>query len=404
LEDIFSYVICLSYRGLEWQRIYASFWFRNYFQNASGNFTCDFIYAFFVVPWVASLWHKRKRILKFILPVFFLVLIKHFSLFLTSSGRYTTDFTPGDSYFIELLFFLIIFLSMIIFVCNIRNIRELLVLNFALVLGCAIAPTVDLIFFPHLIGTRVTSEAGVSVPGGFWNFAVIGVVTTFWFSFCLMGYYSKKQRVLLWVLLGVIILGSFVGLSRTVLISLGLSSLTYLFLSKNLPKKIYFLLFILVGFVVFDHYFGFVLSNLQSRISEYEGGFYDSSRVDIWKEYLSHISEYWLFGSSPEGHRFFCQDRSGPHSIFLNWFVRFGVAGLLAFLWLLLGVFESVIKIGKYLSREKYARIMAWVISYITLVAYNKSGFLTPSLYTMFAFIFVLAAIGQESAQAEILK
>ena len=284
---------------------------------------------------------------------------------------------------------------MIFFVCSIRNTRELAGINFYLVLGCAVAPAIGFIFFPNMVGTRVAVVEGVSFSGGFWNSSIVGMVTTFWFSLCLMEYYFKKQAVLLWLLLGVIIMGALVGLSRTAFVSLGSSLLVYFFLSRSFSKRIWLLLLFLAVSILILRNFDLVLYNMQSRLGQHSN-LLNESRILIWQDYLAHISEYWMFGVSTEGYRVFSMEYMGPHSIFLNWLVRFGIVGLLGFLWLLYGVFLSVKKIRVYFSRERYARVMAWTVSYITLVAYNETGFQVPSLYAIFAFIFVLAEIGQE--------
>ena len=345
------------------------------------------------------MFNKRRKLLWYVLPLISVFLFKYASLYISSpsmfldEGMQLRESIPADSYqhkqdyVADLIYFSIIFPAMVFLVVGIDNIKQLELACFYLTMGGAVYPLIGVVFFPYMIGSRAVALNGVGLSGGFWNPAVVAFVTSFWLMVALWEYSSFKRRGVAFFSLLLILLGSLVGLSRSAGLCVLGSLLGYLFFSKNFKKKIYAFVFIFFGAILFIHFFDVVIHNFQVRLEVQ--GFRSDSRIHIWQDYWANIGQYWLAGAGAEGFKFYSADNMSPHSIFLSWLVRTGILGLLAFLWFLYGVFLSVIKVGVYLSREKFAMLIAWLVSYMGLVSFNNTGFITPSFYMALCLILV---------------
>lgn len=341
--------------------------------------------------------HRGHLFSKCFLFFTIVVFVKYLTLYLSSPQTFMgvdnfsigiDNYSSKTDYLSEALFFLIIILSIFVFVRSIRSLLELQCVVVWLTLGCSIAPLISFVFFPYMVGSREILVQGVTFSGGFWNSSVIAFVAIFWIVLFFLRDLSFMKSLLMKGLLAVILLGSAVGLSRSFFVALTCSSLVYFCSSKSFRNKFAFFFVLLIFAFIGWYFFGDVISNMQFRLQNHKLG--DESRLIIWSDYLSHVSEYWLFGSSVQGYRFYSLDGFGPHSIFLNCFVRFGIFGLLAFGVIIYSVFQSITKIARYYSSEKASLLFAWLANYLALVSYNETGFLVPSFYIVLALIIVM--------------
>lgn len=248
-------------------------------------------------------------------------------------------------------------------------------------LGGVIVP---LVLYPNMIGIRATFSLNSIFWGGFWNPILISFVSTGWIF---IGFITKETKFITKFFFSSLFLitwfVSFAGLSRTSLIILPLSLLVYSF-SMGKFKNIFNSLISLsiIGLFIYI-FFNTVFTNFLDLLSVKELA--NESRFFIWDEYLSFIDEYWLFGTT-KYYRLYSSSGAGPHSIFLNWFVQYGIIGLLFYLFLLSGIIKSIKKF-KSSNRHLYSSLLSWLVTYLILVSINQTGFVTVSLYITMALI-----------------
>jgi hypothetical protein len=334
--------------------------------------------------------------LKYFMPLIVVIMLKYLFLFLMSPDAFINDMGMGsptgyfESNFSEFCLFTLVIFPAIIVLLYVRDFHELALVNLALVAGCAVAPIVSFIFFPEMIGSR-DSHVGVAIfTGGFWNSSVIGLVVTLWTSLSLRKYYSRKQAALLLTLLAFITTGALVGLSRTAFICLGSSCVTYFLFSKAFLKKAAVAALVIASVFIVLRSFDTVAVNLEKRLTT-ESNLKEDPRMGIWKDYSEHLLDFLAFGVWMKQYKSYSTTGYGPHSIYLNWLVRFGVPGLLAFFWLLSGLVLSAFRIGKFISRERMAMTVAWLVAYLALSSYNEAGFIEPGVYLVMSFILIQA-------------
>ncbi|MFH0984189.1 MAG: O-antigen ligase family protein [Candidatus Omnitrophota bacterium] len=330
--------------------------------------------------------------LKYIVPLFVLVLSKYAWLYFVNPGLFSvsgpevnTNFAQGyylfhTSYRGEVFYLLIGFFLCCVVARGANSFRELRWIVGALVLGSGIAPLIGFFFFHQMVGFRETMVDGILFPGGFWNSSVISFISVFWLAVAVMPYASKLGSWILKIFLFFITMGALVGLSRAALVSMSISSMVYLVMAREgrarIKLTIFFLLIILICLLFFSN----VVGDFQSRFIE-KATLADELRLQIWMGYLSNFSQYWMSGMGEDGYLAFSATRQGAHSIILSYLVRFGFLGVVFFLWLLYGVWVSIVKIQKAFPSKAIAAICAWLTAYLCLVTYNETGFAEIGLY-----------------------
>lgn len=130
-----------------------------------------------------------------------------------------------------------------------------------------------------------------------------------------------------------------------------------------------------------------IVEGFQNRFMNMSSGnLNEEARVSIWREYLSNIPNYFLVGAFGNYRRFGLNGIYGTHSSFLDWFVQYGIIGLIGYLYLLGSMLKEIFKVKKS-EPDIFKYLIAWFISYLTLITVNQSGFEDPSIYAGFAFV-----------------
>ena len=198
---------------------------------------------------------------------------------------------------------------------------------------------------------------------------------------------SKRFKVLGYFIFTCGWLASIAGLSRIFIVLTITSVLTFIIFSKGLKSTLKISIS-LVFVAVILHLFmpDSIVEGFQYRFAySSTENISEEARITIWREYLSNIPEYFFVGAFGNYRRFGPQGIYDTHSSFLGWFVQYGVIGLLGYLYLLYGLLREIFKIKKY-KTGTFKYLIAWFISYLTLIAVNQSGFQDPSIYAGFAF------------------
>ncbi|MBF0331918.1 MAG: hypothetical protein HQL17_08290 [Candidatus Omnitrophica bacterium] len=337
---------------------------------------------------------------RFIIFVAGLIVLKYLMLcfespdmvFGGSSSKFTSSAFVYEqvSWFEDMYYLFMALTSMYLAVRWINTFQAYLKTVFALLCGSALAPAIGLIFFSYNIGSRVVVVDGVNFAGGFWNSSVIGFTSVYWLAFTLQrkGFYKK------WLVLSLaflLLFGALFGLSRSIFVAFGIAGLVYCWNIKSAMKKLLFISLFIIVAGVFVYYFSSVFTLLQGRMGRTVLS--DELRVVIWGEYLEHFLEYGLFGCSVLGYKHYSTGGYGPHSIFINWMVHFGVLGLGVFTYLLWLVHQALHQIRKNLSSDIYAAVLAWLVSYLCLVSWDETGFTTVSFYLAIGLVLALGKV-----------
>lgn len=228
----------------------------------------------------------------------------------------------------------------------------------------------------------------------------MGIGSISWLGLALVKDMTKNQKrfmilaVILFAFLGV------AGLSRTLILMLALSACTYFLIAKKdgrLLSKVLLVLLALVAFIVLETD---MVASVMSRFGDDSVG--SNMRFYLWKGYMANYKETWLFGA-PYGslyNYFYDVDLFGvhymPHSAIINFYLRFGVFAMLAYLTLIKNAFFSF-RIGETFSRNQYACIIAGCIAYISLAFINQTGYAEPIFYVMFGLLLAYSNVYQKT-------
>lgn len=341
------------------------------------------------------------RINKYWLPLIIIILLKYIILFSQAFYSFITNKQTTTvqiinflveyrifshiKYLIKLMINLIIISILAIRIDNFSKLNSSIA---AFGLGSAIAPIVGLIFFPDLIGRRISDVNGVYFAGSFWNMSVIAFVSSAWL---LIGNaHSKENRLKKYIYLFLVMtmfFGGIAGLSRGIVVSGFVSTLVYIICLRDIKKLFKIVAILVVLILIIQLQFGVVFEKLKHRLDRL-ANIKNEARINIWKDYIEDIKSFFILGASIEGHKVFSKTGHGPHSVLLNWWSQFGIFAVIGFIWLIWGIWKSASFIYKNLSVEQGAAVYAWLFAYLSLSMINETGFNELPFYTAMGIIF----------------
>ena len=245
-----------------------------------------------------------------------------------------------------------------------------------------------IIMHPSYLGTRESVYNNVVFGGGLWNIGVIGFGSISWIGLALSGNARKSQKWIIYISVALFIFVGIAGISRTLILMVAFSMITFLMFMKKdmnwIGRSILIMVAIALFFVLEPE---FILSVIE-RFSDKTSGTHNV-RILLWKAYLSHFEEFWLIGA-PEGSVYnyyrdvnYFGENFLPHSSLVNFFVRYGFFALFAYIILLK---NSFLKIQKKKNIDPKIRIciLAGGVAYITLAFINQTGYAESVFYVMF--------------------
>jgi O-antigen ligase len=284
---------------------------------------------------------------------------------------------------------LIMFITLFIIVIGINDKIHFKRALWAFGLGALFSGVIPLLLYPELIGSRAGQVNQINYRGGFWNFALVSYLSVAWILLAMIQKKDTTGREKLFSYSTFIItwIAGFSGLSRSLLLATFTSIIAYLISSKSLKKNIKMLIAIFVIYTIIVKYMPNVVQLFESRISTDIEDISNEARNLIWKSYLENLSRYFLTGALGDYHIYGPRTvLAGPHSVFLNWLVQYGILGFVGFLYLLKGILKEI-NFLRRISPKEASFLFAWVISYLTFASINQTGFIETSIFSAFAFI-----------------
>lgn len=315
------------------------------------------------------------------------VLIKFLILFI----QFPLLFLPGESLFSEFITVTGNLLLIAVIVKANMNKNSIKQVIWAFGLGLSFSTIIPLLFFPEMIGSRISHINGFTFNGSFWNASVIAYISIGWLLVYLASIESSRlKRNILLLLFIIFVLGSLAGLSRASLLSFLISLFVYLIASNQFRKYIRVTVFLVIIFFVIINFFPEAFGNFSQRL---DGGIdiEEEGRIKIWKDYIEDIPSYFLIGELEGDYKRYSVTGHGPHSVFLNWFTQYGILGFIGFIVLLIGVLISIFKVNKNMPR-KAAPLYAWLVAYLSVATINETGFMQLGI---FGGIGLILAIGK---------
>lgn len=312
------------------------------------------------------------------------ILLKLFTLFI----QFPKAFLPGSDNFGYLIDFTSIVLILCILIIGLNTDQLIRKSIWALGMGLFTSSVIPLIMFPEMIGIRQSEFGTFTFTGGFWNVGVIGFISIGWLLIALsVKEQSIFKRVVLVLFILIIAFSGLAGLSRAIVVSIALSIITYLVFARKIKQYFLFIVVSILVVIIVTYSFNEVIENLAYRL---DGGIniQEEARTTIWKTYIEYIPDYFLLGEIQGDYTKYTNWIFEPHSSLLNWFVQFGILGLIGFIMLLTGVFKSIRYIGKAHSRLISAPLYAWLIAYISVSFVNQTGFKDLSVFAAIGVIY----------------
>ncbi|WP_078378673.1 O-antigen ligase family protein [Sutcliffiella halmapala] len=314
------------------------------------------------------------------------VMVKFLILFI----QFPSLFMPGNVHYADFMTFARGFLLMIILVKSIKSIKSLINVTMALGVGTSFSVLIPIVFFPEMIGTRISELNGFLFSGAFWNASVISYISVGWLLVAISAIEkSKLKKQILLSIFFLLLFGSISGLSRAALVSIVISAIVYLILTNKIFKYVKFTVVIALTFFVLAYFFPSTLDNLNSRLA---GGvnIEDEARTAIWTNYIENIPDYWVFGQLEGDYRKYAPTGHGPHNVLLNWLVHFGVLALVGFIIIIIGILRTIKSTRTYISKTMGAGLFAWLIAYLSVALINETGY---DQLTVFATIGIILSI-----------
>lgn len=311
------------------------------------------------------------------------IILKFVILFL----QFPSLFFPGAKLFSQLFIFAGNLLFMILLGKSINSISHLKRVIFALGLGASFSSLIPFLFFPEMMGQRATVINGYIFTGAFWNPSVISYISVGWLLISLATIEtSKKKKGILITLFLLFISGSLVGLSRATMLSILISVIVYMVVSRSFVKYIKTITFVVLSVLILINLFPDAIIGFEQRLS---GGveIEDEARMIIWKDYLEDLPDYFLFGDIHGEYTRYSTTGIGPHSVILNWLTQFGFLAVIGFLVLIFGMLISIKKIQMAMSIEVAAGLYAWLAAYLSVALVNETGFRQLTVFGVFGII-----------------
>lgn len=330
---------------------------------------------FVSILFLLTLFHilKQKGKLKIVQIIIFLLIIVVLINFLLSilNAEFSVTKTQDTIFFITNMFILLVFTSLDI------NYKENT--NMVLIFVFSLLPSflIPILFYPDMIGVRMSYFETNNIEGAFWNYSIIAYLSVFWLVlFIVTKEKSLKltNKIIILLTAFSFIIGSLLGISRSFIIVFLFSIILYLLLQKkvkNIAINIILIMTTLIFiFVTFREYIADILergmdfSNLAS-----------DSRFNIYREYLHQLDEVFIFGYLGENYRELTELNIGTHSMFLNYIFNYGVFAL----FLILIIFLIILKM---LKKLKFPSILTVAFfNYVIYAAFNETGFSEIQVY-----------------------
>lgn len=339
--------------------------------------TIYFILSFLYKGNKISIYSTRYWILLVVVVVF-----KYFILILNNPSVFSND--SFYSTFVKFSANITIMLLLIIGLKGITNVKKAIIL---FGIAASFSAIIPLAFYPEYIGTRITTINGFKFTGAFWNASLISYISAGWLLFSISTFEkSKLKRNIYICLFLLLVLASLAGLSRASLLSLIMATLTYLIFSNKLSEYIRLLLVACaIGFILFI-FFKEPIDNFQERL-EREVNIEEEPRFSIWLDYLEDYQDFFLLGTMDGNHRKFSSTGQGPHSVLLNWLSQYGIFALMGYVFLILGLLQSIHIIGKHYGKQTSAALYAWLVSYLSVALINETGFSELTVFVAFGML-----------------
>lgn len=322
----------------------------------------------------SQMWLFDKRV-KYFIPLLLWIAIKSIS---------TSIF--GADISIKLIYN---FLTIYVITMGIKKSSDFKYGFYALAVGSIASAIIPLTQHPELFGIRIVNFQGIEYSGGYWNGPSISFTSIGWL---LLAFYnkeniSKRGKIFSLIVFALLFVTGMAGLSRASLIAAILGAISVVFLSKSMAKKFrYVLSFILVFILILivnPDTFASIIDRLPNSFSEIS----EESRVGIWSEYISNIKHYILIGATADYRNYGPSLLNiGPHSVFLNWLVQYGILGIMGFFYLIKGFIAEIKTVYKIKSIES-SFMLAWMVAYIAFSTIGETGFYELSYYAAFAYV-----------------
>lgn len=350
---------------------------------------------------VLNLLTKKKVYKDYTYPYWVILLTAVTSKILILFLQSPSAFFPGGVYFSYLMTIGVNLIFIIVVIKSIRSFHYIRKATWAFGLGASLSAIIPLLMFPEMIGSRTIVIDGYVFSGAFWNSVVISYMSVGWLLVALS--IKESSRFKRGILLGIFLLlifGSLAGLSRATLLSLFLSILAYLIISKTFIKYLKVIILTILIISVTFFFFQDAINNFADRL---DGGINieNENRVRIWMDYMGNIPNYFLLGEIEGNYKKYSTTGVGPHSVFLNWFSQFGIVALFGFIALLFGLLKSINIIRHTEPNQVSAALFAWLISYLSIATINETGFSELSIFGAIGIILAWGNIMKRKFKAE---
>jgi len=329
-------------------------------------------------------------------PLIIIILVKYLILFLQVTYTIITHKLTIDNliadypiywHVVNMIRIIVNFTIIFILISRIDNFSKLNSSIGAFGLGCLIAPVLGFIFFPNLIGKRISDVNGVYFAGSFWNASVIAFVSSAWLLIGNICNNQNKLKKYIYLLMAMtMFVGGIAGLSRAIVVSGVVSLLVYIICLRDIKKILKIIALLLIFILVVQLQFGIIFENFKARLKSISG-IRNEGRIKIWKDYLEDINDFFILGEPLEGYRIFSKIGQVPHSVLLSWWSQFGVFAAIAFIWLIWGIWKSASDIYN-LSIEQGAAVFAWLFAYLSLAMINETGYKELPFYAAMGILF----------------
>lgn len=368
---------------------------------------CNLLYQvitlFFLIAFIPLFFVVIKRANKLYIPIFIIVTMVLVNIFyvIISTGNisiisksYQMSLASGTNDYIGFYFSQINTwfgnMAIVLFLVNYVKDREMLIKCIVSSMLVLVIPIILItVMHPSYLGTRESVYNNDTVfGGGLWNIGVIGFGSISWIGLAVSDNAQKRQRWIIYASVALFVFVGVAGVSRTLILMVVFSTIVFFLFTKKdmtwLGRSFFIILAVVLFFVLEPE---FILSVME-RFTDKTSGTHNV-RILLWKAYLSHFREFWLVGA-PEGSVYnyyrdvnYFGENFLPHSSLVNFFVRYGVFALCAYVVLLRNSFLKIQK-SKEVNPKTKICVLAGGVAYITLAFINQTGYAEPVFYIMF--------------------
>ena len=278
----------------------------------------------------------------------------------------------------------------------IRNKQDIIKCIIASMAVLVIPTLLIMIIHPSYLGERQSSFGDTTkFSGGLWNIGVVGFGSISWLGLALVDYATKKQKRIIYFSVILFMFVGVAGISRTIILMIAFSFIVYFLLTKKDMHWWGKILLIVFGIVLFYISETDIVSSILFRLGDSTSGS-NNIRIKLWGAYLSHYKEFWLIGAPIGSIYNYYRDVNLygayflPHSVWINFWGRFGIAALISYSLLLKRAFIPR-SIKELVSSKSGICLLSGGVAYVTLAFINQTGYAEPVFYIMFGLAFALA-------------